>query len=497
MSKLTIYLFDRLVALKRICLNSRTVSEFAKVFKRLLNDGWGNNGIAWTLEGLQDTAGLSATTYSRWANGKTEARRHNVQLLCGALALDETKRQELLDALDSVKKRKETAQQNAKERNQFADTLVFRDEHFSSLTVVDFLREVDEMRRRNALKLAGAAVGGVALSPISDAAATLDTSDRYVSIRTVSELAGVIPRNQRLVLLRDLDHACFKAVEEYPTPTKHMFASMVACQRAISLRYNEPRNALEIAVRARIHAKEAGYNVVRLWAATAHAIALKHVGDFSGAISALEPVIQLKPERGTMRVLAASILAEAYASIGDAPNATRALDVAVRARDEVRQTDAFGGAMAYSIGEQLSEAARVNLLLGDYENADRQANDALSYFTSKTLEPRAYINSLYTTIAIAASRVEELDKAVEFANLAAERTRAYGAVGGTDLLVSELQRQNIASEACMQLLGARNLEIQMSARFSSFGLALVLVRMTLGRETSASYRQSSSIFAGP
>ena len=361
----------------------------------------GLDGYPRTLDDLAQTVGVTPRTVSRWVNGYARPSRANINRVC-----------QILRCMPKDLKLETVSPAPPKIVSEGARNAL--------------VSEI--MRRRGFLGAAGA----VALCPFGEGAELAGTAERYESVRAIAEIAGAIPRWQRLAWLRDLDDRCWQAARTRPSRDNHLVAAMVAAQRAISTRRNY-REALEIARRATLHAEAAGQQVVKTWAAVAQGSVFQEAGEYGLATAALESVVLIEPERGTMQVFAMATLAEIYAAEGDATRARQALELVPKFRDAVQIPDEFGGAMTFPRYQELAHGARTALLAGNAQQASQLFDEM---FDEEPSLKQAKNSSFYRsfaleTAAIAALEQGNRDEAFEYARFAASSTNA-----STQLLVS-------------------------------------------------------------
>ena len=239
-----------------------------------------------------------------------------------------------------------------------------------------------------------------------------------IAARALSEGVGLATNEARQAHLADLDYACITAVRFAQTSDNYMIGAYVASMRSIIERFEHPVLAGEIAHRAVLFADLARQQVARFWGACANGLVALQTNQPLNAIRTLEYVVELGPERGTLKVFALTILAEAYAEIGNPEAAANALDRARFARDQVREPDEFGGSMAFPLEQETDHAARTYLKLGDYSRALEAALFTRDTYTRMPVRQRreAYFASASNTAARAAIGLGHYDQATEYAS---------------------------------------------------------------------------------
>ena len=367
------------------------------------------------------------------------------------MGLNDQERYELLDSLQTLARHKEIMRRNAKKRkkpdsytqqNANIRNVTIAEPRSDGVAVVSSGKEGNDMHRRVVLKAAGALV----IAPYTELGATPHYADCYGVVKSAAESVG--SRLSRLSELEQADHLCLRLVQANPTRTSQRIAGMAASQHAIMRSYFDPVRALDIAHRAVVHAVSAGDNVIQLWAANAEASAYMMRDDLDGAIRALQRVIGLRPEQGTMQVFALSSLIGLFAKAGDTQRTLQTADLIERARDQVRIPDEFEGMMAFPVEQQYGHVSRALYRIGEYERAISLAEHSLGMYSDVAeaeLRDSGYVIASCLTIAASACELGQNDCAEHFARRAmmfdvTDSERAF--------ILPKLHARGIAPELC-------------------------------------------------
>ena len=357
-----------------------------------MREGWGHpDRISWTVEELSAAVGVSSRTINRWMKGVCP-RYRNLKDAFERWHLEEWQRRALLDSREvSAGKVPASILSNVASFHQ---------------------NRLVEVQRRHFLGASSAAL----FSPSLSLQSVEDSAARYNSIKALAESAGSKSYKWRVDCAQRIDNECFDVAYRFPTQTNHMLAAMAAVQYAFLLIWDSPTKAWEVARRSCAHANMGGRNLVRLWTATGCATIANSLNKPQEAINALEPVIELSPERGTMRVFAATKLAQAYGAIGHVEKIRNSLGVARRAREAISIGDEFSGTMAFPEEQEWIEGARALLAGGQYSEAIRLSSRGLDAYEAMPVQARrrGYMMRACLTISVASMRLGWWDAVEEY-----------------------------------------------------------------------------------
>ncbi|MEM7674459.1 MAG: hypothetical protein AAF449_00495 [Myxococcota bacterium] len=260
---------------------------------------------------------------------------------------------------------------------------------------------------------------GAAMATPTELAIVINAGDRHEVLGLLIQGVGA-PRSQRLATSKLLHRQCLAAASLQSTSTNHLLASMAGSVYSVLLYHDDPYQAQAVALSARRSAEAAGHNGAQLWAASAEAMCARRLGDPRGAIEAIESVMNLRAERGTRGVLAASVLAESYGDTGDAAGVQRSLEQIARVRDSITDEDEFSGMMYFAIEEQLDHQGEALLGCRKYAEAITHAGRSLEIYDKMPAAQRSigYMRNSCVTVATAATRLGWLDQAEEYARRA-------------------------------------------------------------------------------
>lgn len=421
-----------------------------------MDQGWGHpDRIRWTAEDLAETIGVAASTVQRWQTGETCPQLKGLRAALVSWKLTETQRHALLAARQASYDEKKTVTFSSLSRTQLGEpssiTQKLCNDDTPSMIDSRMVSHEDggDVDRRDLLMAGAKVAAGASVAHISSLNTVLDLSDigeRYRVLRALAESVIVKKYEWRLEEARRIDTVCKDAALQDPNRDNHNLAAMAATMHSILLRHTCPREALQVAARAQLNACYGGRNLVRIWAATAYALNAKSLGKYNEAISTLEPVMTLVPERGTRLIFAASTLAEAYGARGEAEKANGALILADRARQSTSQDDEFKGTMNFLPQHHRVHAGQALLSTCQYSPAISVSTDALRIYENEPDNRKSswYMMQAELTIATASARLGEWDAVEAYTEQALRRVDARpSAHASFNLLLEELNSSDI------------------------------------------------------
>ncbi|MEM7675265.1 MAG: helix-turn-helix transcriptional regulator [Myxococcota bacterium] len=376
--------------------------SFATVIKRAMREGWGHAegpGVRWTLRSLAERTRVHYATVFRWTKGESCPQYETLRLAVDAWGLPPDQRRQLFVARDRSDRKSPVA------------------------AVVPSSAGGDEVKRRDFL----AASGALLATPTTGLAFVPDSASRYKTLGILAEGVTAIPRDERLAAARRLYGQCAGAAAVDGGRTDYLLAAMSGSLYSVMLVHDDPLRAIVVSRQARQAANAAGYNVARMWAATAEALCARKLDKPLGAIEAVESVINLPAERGTMPVFAASCLAESYSDIGDRANVVRCLELADRFRSADALGDEFGGKLTFPIEQEWDHGAYALLGIGQYADAISYAERSLATYEKMPKDQRrpGYMQSSCVAVASASVYLGSMDRTEEYMHRALAFTSSW------------------------------------------------------------------------
>ncbi|MGH3440250.1 MAG: helix-turn-helix domain-containing protein, partial [Sciscionella sp.] len=231
--------------------------------------------------------------------------------------------------------------------------------------------------------------------------------------------APLLPLFRDLVMLRDNSFSLIRGHQSPRQARELFFLTGTACLLLAQASHNlgDCAAAMAQARTAWTCAEQADHNGLRAWSRGTAALIAEWSNQQRRAVDyATEG--QLYATTADSQIRLAATKARAAARIDDRRQAIAALDDACRAREGAAPTDEleeFGGVLSFPLPKQLYYAGTTYLLLGEADQAQRHALDAIALYESGLATARSYGDESLARLDVTAARValNDLDGAHE------------------------------------------------------------------------------------